>query len=616
MLEICQHTDGGTPRWGGGPHEDLCKAFRFIASDRDRDNKVVVFTAAEDDWNGPPAVEDDWNGPPAVDEAQYRRTPDLFDIAVWTGRGLPVERFGQSSAILDVRARCPQAPESSFRLSDGRPTLEHMHEFTPDPNPTDVRSGHSPDDSSGAGPPPERPFTDIYPRHVPAVDVVRGWSSLEYLDGMRLIAAEQARLEALMATTVNGYALRRAEEDLPPGVSPTQELTPNEFAPAEIGTELAMSSQAAAGLLSNSWRLCRHLPATLNALDQGVIDAKRARSMVRLTDGLDDELQRQVEERVLARGARSSPARFTEAISRAIKYFDPEGAEARRQERLAERDVGVNLLDEGMAQLWALVPADKAQAAFATIQLLARAAGGPDDPRTMAQRRADVFADLLLGTHSGHRPVVHLDITMPLTTLAGLDNGPAMLAGYGPITAEMGRELAEHATWSRLVTDPITGALLGLDGHTYRKNPDGTLRRIPGPATDGTCPTCGQDRRATGGPTPASPTPASPASAGPKPGGPAPGGPESGGPTPGSSKAGGPGSGGARSGPGRRRDDGGRYRPTPALARHIRARNVRCVFPGCGRQARACDLDHTVPYDRGGQTTHCNIARSAVCIIV
>jgi hypothetical protein len=52
-----------------------------------------------------------------------------------------------------------------------------------------------------------------------------------------------------------------------------------------------------------------------------------------------------------------------------------------------------------------------------------------------------------------------------------------------------------------------------------------------------------------------------------------------------------------------------RYRPGPALRRKIEARNPVCVFPQCRRPARACDLDHTVPYGHDqGVTCGCNIA--------
>ena len=43
-----------------------------------------------------------------------------------------------------------------------------------------------------------------------------------------------------------------------------------------------------------------------------------------------------------------------------------------------------------------------------------------------------------------------------------------------------------------------------------------------------------------------------------------------------------------------------RYRPSAALAAHVRARSMSCIFPGCNRRAAHCDLDHTIPYKPDG----------------
>ncbi|MFZ5852054.1 MAG: DUF222 domain-containing protein, partial [Actinomycetota bacterium] len=49
------------------------------------------------------------------------------------------------------------------------------------------------------------------------------------------------------------------------------------------------------------------------------------------------------------------------------------------------------------------------------------------------------------------------------------------------------------------------------------------------------------------------------------------------------------------------------YRPSPALAAFIRARDRSCVFPHCNRIAAGCDLDHRVPFPHG-PTTRANLA--------
>lgn len=62
-------------------------------------------------------------------------------------------------------------------------------------------------------------------------------------------------------------------------------------------------------------------------------------------------------------------------------------------------------------------------------------------------------------------------MTVPLTTLLGLDQLPGELAGYGPIPSDAARALAAHGTWRRLVTDPLSGALLDYGRTRYRPPP-------------------------------------------------------------------------------------------------------------------------------------------------
>ena len=50
------------------------------------------------------------------------------------------------------------------------------------------------------------------------------------------------------------------------------------------------------------------------------------------------------------------------------------------------------------------------------------------------------------------------------------------------------------------------------------------------------------------------------------------------------------------------------YRPSAALADFIRCRDLTCRFPGCDKRAQVCDIDHTVPWDRGGPTHPSNLA--------
>ena len=50
------------------------------------------------------------------------------------------------------------------------------------------------------------------------------------------------------------------------------------------------------------------------------------------------------------------------------------------------------------------------------------------------------------------------------------------------------------------------------------------------------------------------------------------------------------------------------YRVPADLAGYLRTRDGTCRFPGCGRRAANCDVDHTVPWARDGHTRHDNLA--------
>ena len=51
-----------------------------------------------------------------------------------------------------------------------------------------------------------------------------------------------------------------------------------------------------------------------------------------------------------------------------------------------------------------------------------------------------------------------------------------------------------------------------------------------------------------------------------------------------------------------------RYEIPAALRRWLQFRDGTCRFPGCGRAARRCELDHTQEWQHGGDTAHHNLA--------
>lgn len=49
------------------------------------------------------------------------------------------------------------------------------------------------------------------------------------------------------------------------------------------------------------------------------------------------------------------------------------------------------------------------------------------------------------------------------------------------------------------------------------------------------------------------------------------------------------------------------YTPTQEMTHYAHARDGHCIFPGCSMPATKCQLDHRIPFDRGGKTTPHNL---------
>lgn len=369
----------------------------------------------------------------------------------------------------------------------------------PDPAPVPWPPG------SGGGPPPSGSVPDVCSL-LSGVDV-EALDDEACLAGLEALDRHKSQVDALRQRLLARFAALR-----PPDKEGVRH--PCEFAADEVAAATRVSTPNAAGQVSDALVLTTRLPVTLAALAAGTIDLARARAAVEVTAGLTDAQASEVDRAGAAKGPRGSHTLFRRALRRLVQKVDPKGAERRRKAAEADRDVRIDTrLEDGVAGLCATLPAAVALAVYATLDRLARSMP-PGDPRTLAQRRADILADLVLGRHPHRTVAVNVNVTVAASTLAGLDDQPGNLHGYGTITAEHARELARDATWRRILFDPVDRDVIEV---AHRRH------------------------------------------------------------------------------------------PSPALVRHVRARNRRCVFPGCSRAAESCDTDHTVPYGQRGPTTARNL---------
>ncbi|MDL5351641.1 HNH endonuclease signature motif containing protein [Microbacterium sp. zg-YB36] len=329
---------------------------------------------------------------------------------------------------------------------------------------------------------------------------------------------------------------------------------------AEVGAVLRRSDHGMRDRMHDATVLVTELPATFRALREDRIDRQHVRiiqdAAARITD---PQVRARFEQAALVVCEKDTPGRAKPLVLMLAQRLNPVPLEERHKEAAAGRRVWVRDLDDGMAELAALLPAElvyamrdrlnqharqvadahhaaaKAAAAAETEAEADADADAPEttsaqivatDTRTMDQIRADVLTDLLLTGHAtapaatgaipeGTAIVAQVQVVIPANTLVGIGDEPAELVGYGPISPDTARRLAATAdVWERLFTSPTSGAV---------------------------------EQVLT-------------------------------------------------------------YRPTREMRRHLDARDEHCRFLGCRRPARQCDLDHTHDAALGGPTCLTNLA--------
>jgi hypothetical protein len=401
----------------------------------------------------------------------------------------------------------------------------------------------------------------------------------------------------------------------------------SEWAVDEVATRLHLTGHAAQDLLALAVTLDEQLPATLTALEEGRIGRRHAEVLAELLPLLTDPAVRaQVEARLLARVGSKTPSQLRVAARRAVLSADANAALRRAAAAVRERGVRLYPGKDGTDTLSLAHASPVARACYDALERYAEACRTEGDSRTKQQRMADCLADLVLrpGEH-GLPPVqAQLTITAAAATLLGGDE-PGEVDGE-PLPAEVIREIAYAlgllprptvATSSISPGGTDTGAVPpSADTQTEGvPRPRGADAGYAGTRRDGAVDAPGSDRaaadpedtsssveerraavadlllarRVTGTTLAARPQVAVTH------------------PLTGALLA------LTDAAAIRRGDPIGRpgrtlaYRADAAMDRFVRARDRRCRFPGCRARPRRCDLDHQVPYDRGGPTSPCNL---------
>lgn len=355
----------------------------------------------------------------------------------------------------------------------------------------------------------------------------------------RTISRLQAARDGILAVG-SRLALQIAEQ----AEHPDHGEMPARTVAAEFAAALRVSDRTVQRRMADATWLVERFPLVWEAQGDGRISAAHARVVCEAGEHLDDAASREAySTQMIAFAETEAPSRVARMARRVAERFQPRSIDERHRDARKKRSLWVKDVGDGMSQLGMLGPSALVHGAFDRLTQMARSMQQHEpeqqpqqereqeqeqeqearervqeqeqrpgqereqqpgreqahaDPRTLAQLRNDLAFDLLLtGAPLGHdRPGGSLaairgsvSITVPVTTLMGVDTTPAELNGRVPIDPVTARRLAGAASgWDRVLTHPVTGALLAVD--RYRPGPD--LRRHLR-ARDQRCrfPTCG-----------------------------------------------------------------------------------------------------------------------------
>jgi hypothetical protein len=361
-----------------------------------------------------------------------------------------------------------------------------------------------------------------------------------------------------------------------------------EFVALEVACALQVDHVTAGNVLAEARQLVE-LPQVADAVEAGALRLSHARALLDQLLPLEPALAAQVADDVLSRVGDRTPAQVRGIAKRAVLRADPQAGDRRRAQAVAQRRMFLRPLEDGMMSLELHLKAETALRIFGVATDATRVDDGSG--RTAEQRRVDWVAEQILTERARvpaprpaepdlepaagpgaedptvpdrrHRRPWQGQVVVPIAVGLGLSEEPCELVGYGPITAEHGRELLAEAELRKVCVDSRTGQVLAADAEVHRPVADDAADAA------GDCGAAREQALAeavravlvgmvlTPSFEPADPEP--------------------------------------------------QYRPSAHLERTVQLRDVTCDFPFSTTPARRCDTDHTRPYDKGGTTELINL---------
>ncbi|MDV3128077.1 HNH endonuclease [Mycobacterium sp. 21AC1] len=222
--------------------------------------------------------------------------------------------------------------------------------------------------------------------------------------------------------------------------------------------------------------LILEMPHTLAALEAGVLSEWRATLLVRESACLDVEDRRTLDAEMCAELTALAGMGDQRLVARAktIAYrLDPHAVVARAANAVQDSRVTIRPVPDCMARVTVLLPMAQGVAVYAAAHQEANRCG---DGRSRGQVMTDTIFERVTGRPAPVPVPVAVNLVISDQTLLGGDDSPAVVDGYGPVPAQVARELVSdavtdarsRATLRRLYRHPGSGALVAMQSRARR----------------------------------------------------------------------------------------------------------------------------------------------------
>jgi hypothetical protein len=306
-----------------------------------------------------------------------------------------------------------------------------------------------------------------------------GASDAARIDRIARLEKIKAAAAALQAAESVRFAQSQVEAQLAADVHP--EKIGRGIAD-QLGLACHISGFAAARRLDMARAMWFDLPQTYRLLTAGEISDYVASLVATETRHLDAATRRDVDGKIVAAGiAQMGPRRALACARRHAYEADPHGYVQRGRTERKHRRVTLRPAPDTMSFLSGYLPVEQGVACLKALQDHTDTVKASGDQRSRDQIMADTVVERLTGQAQATDVNAELQIVMDLDALLDANNHkPAELAGYGPLPADLARDILATSKgrlwWRRLYALPVGGPLAGGDPH--RRNFDGYLRKL------------------------------------------------------------------------------------------------------------------------------------------